>query len=371
MRVIAFGHAGDDPATRFRIGQYIPHLQQAGWDVSLRTNHPPRPWVSHTWLERRIGVIQRRLRRDRDIRAASEYDAVWLNRDLLEGRVEYEERLVRRNPRLLFDFDDAIFLGEKSRHIQWICQHAAWVTAGNDYLASFARRFTDRVTVLPTVIDTDLYRVATEAGSPVRVGWLGSDRSIRETLFPHLPMLSSLQAELGFDFVIVSQPKPELPPCGLRYRFEPWSPQAETSIADLFDIGIMPLIDDEFQRGKCGCKLLQYMAAGLPSIASPVGINSSLLDRGRCGFLADSPQDWRQGLAALISDADARRELGANGRSFVEQEYSVRRWLPELVGILENVSTSHQRRSASGEPEPSGPRSSPDPQETPHARPAR
>jgi len=342
MKLIAFGHADEDPATRFRIGQYIPHLQRAGWEVSLRTNHPSRPWASPFPLQRRAGVICRRLRRRWDIHAASGYDAAFLNRDLLEGRVEYERSLLRRNPRLIFDFDDAIFLGEKSPHIQWICENAAWVTAGNDDLASFARQFTERVSVLPTVVDTDLYRIQTPltAIRPVRVGWLGSDRSIRETLFPHVSMLAVLQAELGFDFVIVSRPKPDLPQVGLRYQFEEWSPQTEVRIGTLFDIGIMPLVDDEFQRGKCGCKLLQYMAAGLPSIASPVGINSSLLDAGRRGFLANSIHEWREALSALITDASLRQRLGLEGRAFVEREYSVQRWFPTLLDLLEKVSTS-------------------------------
>ncbi len=269
-----------------------------------------------------------------DIRAASRFDAVLLNRDLLEGRVEYEQRLLRRNPRVLFDFDDAIFLGAKARHIQWICENAAWVTAGNDCLASFAQGFTDRVTVLPTVVDTGLYAVHTAAGKTIRVGWLGSDRSIRETLFPHVPMLASLQAELGFEFIVVSRPRRELPASGLRYQFVEWSPQTETRIADLIDIGIMPLVDDEFQRGKCGCKLLQYMAAGLPSIASPVGINSTIINCGQCGFLAVSGQEWRQALSRLIADANQRVQMGAAGRAFVEREYSVERWFPSLLGIL-------------------------------------
>jgi len=344
-RLIAFAHGIDDPACRFRIRQYLPCFEQAGWEVSLRTNHPPRPWDSpyrnrfFRAVHQRSGVICRKLWRQWDIRAASQYDAVLLNRDLLGGRVEYEELLLRRNPRIVFDFDDAIFLGPKAAHIEWICRHAAWVTAGSEFLAEFARQFTDRVTVLPTVVDTHAYLVrrAGPIRHPLRVGWLGSDRSIRETLFPHLPMLVRLQRELGFEFVIISRPRPEIAETGLRWTFVEWNPVTETRIAELFDIGIMPLIDEPFQRGKCGCKLLQYMAAGLPVVASPVGINERLVSDGDRGFLADTEEQWRQSLGTLIADADLRLRMGNEGRTFVEHDFSRRAWFPVLVQVLENV----------------------------------
>jgi glycosyltransferase involved in cell wall biosynthesis len=281
----------------------------------------------------------RRLRRVRDIRAASAFDVVLLNRDLLGGRAEFEERLFRRNPRVVFDFDDAIFLGEKEQHVAGICARAAWVTAGNEQLAAFARRHTDRVSVLPTVVDTDAYLVRREHEHPgrLRVGWLGSDRSIRETLVPYLDMLGRLGSEIGFELVVVSKPSPDLPSAVAPWQFVEWTPETETRIAELFDVGIMPLVDDPYQRGKCGCKLLQYMAAGLPTIASPVGINEHLLEGGR-GLLARSEDEWRAALGTLAADAALRRSLGEAGRAFVERRYSLRVWAPVLEEILSRVA---------------------------------
>jgi glycosyltransferase involved in cell wall biosynthesis len=351
-RLIAFADTDDDPACRFRVRQYIPYLERAGWDVSLRTNHPPRPWASPyrnpllRLTHQRAGLLCRRLRRRWDIHASSSYDVVFLNRDLLEGRLQYEETLLLRNPRVVFDFDDAIFLGEKARHIQWICERAAWVTAGNDYLASFARRFTERVSVLPTVVNPEAYGVHEQRtpAHPIRIGWLGSDRSIRETLFPHLAMLADLQAQLQFEFVVVSRPKPDVPQCGFHFQFHEWSPSTEGRIGELFDIGIMPLVNDEYQRGKCGCKLLEYMAAGLPSIVSPAGINPCLIRESRSGFLANSPHEWRQALSALIADSGMRRRMGMEGRAFVQREFSIQRWFPSLLDILERVRSSPPHR---------------------------
>ena len=346
-RLIAYVHAEDDPAGRFRIGQYVPYLEKAGWEVSLRPRHPARPWIT-PWtnpllhgIHRRVNMWRRRQRRIHDIDAAADFDAVFLNRDLLEGSFAYEERLFRLNRRVIFDFDDAIYLGQKADHIGRICERASWVIAGNETLASFARRHSDRVSVIPTVVDTSLYGAdligAPRPPGPVRVGWLGSPQSIEQTLFPHVEMLARLQQELGFEFVVVSRPAPELPGHGLSWRFVEWSPLIETRIAEHFDIGIMPLLDDPFQQGKCGCKVLQYMAAGLPSVASPVGINAGILGDGVRGFAATDSADWRRSLAALIDDARLRERMGRAGRQFVIEHYSVERWFSVLLAVIEGA----------------------------------
>ncbi len=347
-RLIAYVHGTLNPATRFRIGQYIPSLARAGWQVSLRPQRPERPWEidwGHPLLSapaRRIGTLVRRANRRRDIDDATGFDCVFQNRDLLEGRPEHEERLLRRNQRVIFDFDDAIYLGSKAEHVGRVCARAAWVVAGNDELASFARRHTSRVTVIPTVVDHTLY--APPPPPPprqeraVRVGWLGSPLSIRQTLHPFVPMLAELQAALGFDFVVVTAPKPALPPSDLRWRFVEWSPSEETRIARHFDIGIMPLVDDPYQRGKCGCKLLQYMAAGLPAVASPIGVNASLLGDGARGFAASTKHEWMEALRALMVDVQLRSAMGLAGCSFVRDHYSVQRWSPALLELIERVS---------------------------------
>jgi glycosyltransferase involved in cell wall biosynthesis len=344
-RLIAFAHALEDPACRFRIRQYIPYLEKARWEVSLRTRNPAYPWIT-PWrnpllraAHREAGFIRRRVRRRWDIHDAARFHAVFLNRDLLEGKSSYEAFLFQRNARVIFDFDDAIFLGEKASHIAYICERAAWVIAGNEYLAEFARRWTSRVSVIPTVIDTDQYVTASEFDQrTVRVGWLGSDQSIRETLFPHVAVLAELQRQLGFQFIIVSRPKPDLPSSSLRWDFVEWSPTVETGIARLFDIGIMPLVDEPYQRGKCGCKILQYMSAALPVVASPVGINTQLIQHGSRGLLASSPEDWGESLGKLIARPELRRTMGQAGRAFAEQHYSIRTWFPQLLAVIEAVA---------------------------------
>jgi glycosyltransferase involved in cell wall biosynthesis len=346
--LMACSHSRDDPASRFRIMQYLPRLEAAGWMVAHRPSRPSRYWTPPTrvpvWrgIQRRAGALVRRWNRQRDIRDAARFDVVLVNRDLHRGQLKWERRLFATNPRVVFDFDDAIYLGAtKHAHIAWICRHAAWVTAGNALLADFARQFTPRVTLLPTVVDAARYEIHVapdDAAKPVRVGWLGSDLSIRQTLYPHWEMFGRLQRALGFDFVICSAPRPEPPSDAVRWRYLEWSPRNEEQIGRHLDVGVMPLVDDEYQRGKCGLKLLQYMAAGLPVVASPIGVNRELVQPDN-GFLAASESDWHAALQALREPA-ARVARGRAGRARCARDFALERWTETLQEILARVAAS-------------------------------
>ncbi|MBS0206252.1 MAG: glycosyltransferase family 4 protein [Planctomycetes bacterium] len=346
-RLMGCTHSLADPATRFRFLQYVPLLVEAGWQVSHRPNVPSRTWkpaAPFRWMrsiQRKSAVALRKLSRLRDLRDAARYDAIFINRDLLSGELWWEQQFFRKNPRVVFDFDDAIYLGEeRSRHIEWICRNAAWVTAGNESLAAFARQFSDRVTVLPTVVDVSQYACHPHdvKDRPVRVGWMGSELSIQETLFPHLGMLARLQQRLPFEFVIISGSGPAVPETGLRFQFIPWSPDVEINVARQIDIGLMPLVDNEYQRGKCGLKLLQYMAAGIPAVATPLGVNRQIIRHGETGLLSTTDEEWFQSLSALIENAQMRCRIGLAGRAFCDEHYSLRRWFPEFLRICTMVS---------------------------------
>ena len=338
-------HSRFDPASRFRFLQYVPFLEAAGWRVSHRPNRPWRHWQSHAvtrplrWLLQRGGSSLRRFSRWVDVREAAHFDVVFVNRDLLGTDLVFERMLLARNSRIVFDFDDAVHLGSKRDHVEWMCRHAAWVTVGSPVLLDFAAQHSRRATLLPTVVDVARYRTAAAAATHrrARVGWLGSPLSIEQTLFPHLAMLARVQQVVDFELVIVSKPRPTLPD-GIAWRYVEWSPAVETAIADLFDIGIMPLVDDEFQRAKCGTKLLQYMAAGLPAVASPVGLNIALLRDSEAGLLAAAEADWQEALRVLAADHELRRRLGARGRDHCSRHYALERWAPVLNEILHTVA---------------------------------
>jgi glycosyltransferase involved in cell wall biosynthesis len=345
LRLLAFTKSASDPASRFRLKQWIPYLQAAGWSIAHRPNRPDLLWQSPfrhrapRALHARAGRLWMKVNRLRDLQDAGRFDAVFVNRDLAGGGLFFEKRLRQRNPRVLFDFDDAIFVGRNEPAVRWMCANAAWVTPGNEHLRAYAARFTDRLCVIPTVIDTDRYLPRPRPlNGRIRVGWSGSDQSIHATLRPYLPLLARTQRDADFDLVVITNTRPAIAEPGLRWSFLPWSEASEVEGLQTLDIGLMPLIDDAFQRGKCGLKLLQYMAVGIPAIASPVGVNRAIVVPDQTGLLAARAEEWRETLMALIRDADLRARMGAAARERCEQYYSMRRWGPVLLAVLDRVA---------------------------------
>jgi hypothetical protein len=341
-RLLVITQSNFDPSSRLRLMQYFPGFAKAGWRIDHRPLRPspyrtfPVPAEETQAWKLRVSAMLRRASLFADSLRSRSCDAVIVGRELphLSGF------LTRCNPRLAFDFDDAIHLWPGQDAVARLARKARVIVAGNQILAGAAAQWCSAVRTIPTVVDPEAYRMARCAGSVrrLRVGWLGSDYSIRQTLFPFVPMLAALQREVGFEFVVVSGPGRFLPGSELDYRFVPWSPAIESQIADMFDIGIMPLQDDPLQRAKCGTKLLQYMAAGLPVVASPVGVNGDIVKSGHNGYLAYSPEDWRSALQQLAADKSLRSRLGEAGRALVEQEYSLGRWLPAWLEVLEETA---------------------------------
>jgi len=284
------------------------------------------------------------LHRRLDTRAAANVDVVWLNRDMLEGDPRWERRLIEANPRVVFDVDDAIYMTDRRGHFAQVCAAASLVIAGNETLAAEARRHGRRVAVVPTVIDTAKHRLSAQTlghSRPLRLGWCGSDLSIRRTLLPALPMLAALQRRHGFRLTIMSRPRPDLPAEGPLWDFVEWSPEHEYALAEWFDVGIMPLADEPYLRAKCGCKLLQYMASGLPAIASPVGVNAEFLAASGAGIAAGDPASWESAIIRL-ADPGLRQELGRRGRAWCEGEMSIDRWFPILERLLNDVAAGRR-----------------------------
>lgn len=336
-----------DPASRVRFIQFMPGLKEGGWEVVHRPNHPDRQWMSPLkprilrGAHYRAGRLVMKANRWSDVRRAGEFDLVFVNRDLAGGGLFFERRLLENNPRVVFDFDDAIFIGKNEYAVRWMCEHAAWVTPGNAYLAEFARKSSDHVTIIPTVVDTDRYAVrkygAQEKGRKIRVGWSGSDRSVPPSLYPYLNMLVNLQRKLDFEFVVITNSRPRFPNPDLRFTFHEWNAEDEYNLESTMDIGLMPLVDEEFQRGKCGLKLLQYMAAAIPTVGSPVGVNKDIIAHGTTGFLATTEKEWEDALAELIQSASLRSSMGTAGRRVCVDQWSITRWLPELSAIFNRV----------------------------------
>jgi glycosyltransferase involved in cell wall biosynthesis len=248
----------------------------------------------------------------------------------------------------VYDLDDALFLGSAAavnRRFAWAKQEARrcvaclrrarLVLAGNAFLAEHARRYAARVEIVPSCVAPE-HQSLREHGDRelLTVGWMGS-QSTSAYLAPVLPVLARLNAGgVRMRLVVVGAALGAREPW---IEERAWSLQTQASDLASFDVGIMPLRDSPWARGKCGYKLLQYFAAGVPAIASPVGVNGALVGDDR-GLLADSASEWERALTQLAADAGERRQRGAAARAFVERDYSYARWAPELAAMLRSVA---------------------------------
>lgn len=280
---------------------------------------------------------------------APKYDAVWICREMAPfGPPILERLLVRTSKRVILDVDDALHVSDSasSRLIPRLLRdngkfarmaHAySAIICGSRNLADYYRQYSANVSVLPTVVDAERYAAITRVPSPVvRIGWIGTPLN-RHHLELLRPTLTQLARERRFELVLVGLNEPldwGLP----AIRYIEWNLQEELTFFAHFDIGVMPLLDSAFARGKCAFKMIQYMAAGLPTVASPVGANCEVLQDGKNGFLARTEEDWTSRLRQLIDDAGLRERMGANGRAVVSKSYSAQRLWPIYSTILTGV----------------------------------
>jgi glycosyltransferase involved in cell wall biosynthesis len=347
MKILLLPGSYTSPSARFRIWQFADPLKKLGHEVTVRVIHPERNWSSSYQYEairnfhNRLATIQRLCSATRLIQNAGNFDVIMMNRDLiLETRIDFlEPWLCRKNPRVIFDFDDAIHLGNRSKKLEKILPHFAWITPGNEYLASYARQLNPCVSIWPTVVDTDDYQpVKMRKPGPLRIGWSGSKSTIKYCL----PLLKNIMVQLtkteDFEFIVIADVPPSLDWPGVKWRYIPWTPQTEVAGLQEIDIGLMPLQDNPFERGKCGLKAIQYMGVGIPTLVSPVGVNQNIVLHGETGFHCSEDKEWLQYLRLLIHDPKLREEIGCAGRIWAEEHYSIRSLLPKIQDVFEKVA---------------------------------
>lgn len=340
-----YGRKG--PSSRLRHDQFVPRLAAEGIrvdaapllpDAYLEALYAGRRWPPHRIAARYLGRLARLL-------AARRYDLLWIEKELLPWLPFAVERaLLAGAPPYVLDLDDAWFhhydrhrlapvralLGSK---LDRLMRGAALVTAGNAYLAERAAAAgAPWVEIVPTVVDLDRYPPSDPPSAALlAVGWIGSPATSRY-LDPVAGPLGRLVGEGAARLVLIGAGEAALP--GVAADRRPW--REDTEVADLqgLDVGIMPLADSPWERGKCGYKLIQYMACGRPVVASPVGVNREIVEPGVNGLLAESPAQWEDALRALAADPGLRRRLGQAGRGKVERLYSRQAVGPRLAGLL-------------------------------------
>jgi glycosyltransferase involved in cell wall biosynthesis len=265
--------------------------------------------------------------------------------------------LTLANPHLVYDFDDALYAprdddpadgkrAESRELLDAVLARAKLVIAGNAELARYAEARAARVVVVPTVVDTDLYRPSAphrRPGGSIVVGWAGTPANLAY-LEPLRQTIRDIRTtgSAAVEFRVICSRPPDWPDVDVTFRR--WTPErAIDDIAEI-DIGLMPLPDTPWTRGKCGFKALEHMALGRPPIASPVGVMPEIVSHGRTGFLADGPTEWRARLEQLIADPDLRAQLGHAARRDVVERYSVRANAPRLAELLASVIAPNARR---------------------------
>jgi glycosyltransferase involved in cell wall biosynthesis len=337
IEFLILGH--DMPSSRFRVLQYLPMLNQAGIGYRVVGMDPPFfiPGLKTLFSFRH---------RLKAIFAGRRFDLIFLQKAyFVIRRGIYLRLLFRFCHKVVFDFDDAIFIdpdtgrelsGQFRERLQIIIARSSLVIAGNDYLAAFARQYNKNVLVVPTPIDTEKYFPAPAAArDKITIGWMGTVPNFTY-LLRLVSVMKRILALADAVFLIITDldKKPMELDFSDRIEFKTWQAEVEVDNLRSFDIGIMPLSDDPFTRGKCGFKLLQYMAVGIPVVASPVGMNRQIVEDGINGFLACDDEQWLEKLAILCRDETLRRRLGIAGREKVVREYSLHRWAGTWVDLL-------------------------------------
>lgn len=352
MRILFLPKYGQRAAScRHRFLQYIPCLEAHGIKCTVS------PLFSDAYLDKRfnynkisvLDVVAALINRLKILGGIEKYDLIIIHCEIFPYLPAiFEKYISRRKVAYIYDYDDAIFhqydqhpnklirwlLRDKIRHV---IADALGVIAGSEYLADYARKVNKNVVILPTAIDLNRYPLQEEKRIPKKnftIGWIGSP-STAMYLQTIAPALRRFCQEHNAKLVLVGSGNIELP--GIPLEIRSWSEQTEVEEMMQFDVGIMPLSDSPWERGKCAFKLIQYMSCGLPVIASPIGANCAVVEQGVNGFLANSIEDWVNALTALQGDLALRERMGKAGRLKVEAQYCIQVTASRLVTLLQST----------------------------------
>lgn len=327
------------PSQRFRFEHFLKFMEEKGHTYDFQSFLSINAWNNlykqGKTLQKITGVISGYLRRITRLFSVSRYDFILIHREAAPLGPPFIEWIIAKvlNKKIIYDYDDAIWMADQGGEnklwtlLKWrskvasICKWSYKVSTGNDFLADYARKYCDEAVVLPTVINHEIHTPAHKENyqTPV-IGWTGSHSTLfyLDTL---LPTLHELEESFEFTFLVIANKDPKLPL--KKYQFIKWSRESEIDDLSIMDIGVMPLEDNEWSKGKCGFKLIQYLSIGIPAIASPVGVNPEIVIDNKSGFLASSHEDWLNSLKALLSSPTLRKEMGDSGRELITNKYSV------------------------------------------------
>ena len=331
---------------RYRLSQYVPGLKQAGIDLQIQSLLDDE-YLIHRFADRPVpwsSVLQSAWQRLRVLTSKNDFSGAILHCELFPLLPGSLERLLLPKP-YIYDFDDAFFLKYRQGRLgvlrpilgtkfDKVIVGAAAVTAGNSFLTQYAQEFNTNVNRLPTVVDTMRYKPEVRSlNAEFIVGWVGSP-STAPYLATLVEPLAQLAKEGPVRLVIVGGLAPTIP--GVVVESIAWDEVSEIHQINRFDVGVMPLTDDNWARGKCAFKLIQYMACGVPVVASRVGANVDVVTP-QCGLLVENAAGWLAAFRVLRDDPPLRVQMGKAARSRIVEEYSLARNLPVLISVLKEM----------------------------------
>lgn len=332
---------GFAPSQRFRFEQYCSILQENNYKVFCFPFLSERDfnllYQPHNYFRKSWSIVKGFSKRILLMFQLGKYAIIFIHREASPIGPPIFEWMISKvlKKKIIYDFDDAIWLKNTSASNQLvsnikshskvasICRWSSLIMCGNHFLMNFAEKYNDYVVYLPTTIDTinQHNQLKEHSEGIITIGWTGTHSTIKYLREIEL-VLANLQKKTLFNFTIISNKDP-LFKC-LKYNYISWTKENEINDLLRIDIGIMPLSDTEWAKGKCGFKALQYMSLGIPAVASPVGVNTEIIKDGESGFLASTQEDWVAKISYLINSVDLRKKIGLAGRKIVLNKYSVR-----------------------------------------------
>lgn len=355
MKILFFvPYPSEGASNRFRVEQYLPILKANGISYKVRP-FMTRDFYKIIYLDKfyvlkLIYFITSAFNRILDIFRALKYDLIFIHREVFPlGPPIFESIFLRMRKPIIYDFDDAIFLPNVSKSnnfmerlkrpdkIAKIFKMSSFIIAGNKYLADFALKYNNNVVVIPTPIDTGVYisRAPKLRRNKIVIGWIGSITTVE--------FLNTLRDV--FKVLTIKYPHVEFQVIGGEFYIpglssvvnKEWALDRELEYLQEFDIGIMPIPDNAWARGKCGFKAILYMSLGIPCVCSPVGINKEMIQDNFNGFLADSDKEWIDKLSNLIEDESLRRRIGGSGKKAADEKYSIKANMPKFLSVIQKV----------------------------------
>ena len=351
---VALHRPGRSPSQRFRFEQFVPYLEKNGWQCDyaymLDEQDDKAFYTPGAYFSKARIVLKGFKKRISHLSSAADYDVIFIQREsFVSGSTYFERRFAKKGAKIVFDFDDAIWMldiSDANKNLSWlkdpsktkkIISISDHVIAGNKFLAEYALQFNETVSVIPTVVDTEYYQSKfPKSNGSITIGWTGSQTTNKHFELA-APFLRTLKEKYGDMLRIAAVTEREIEIDGVDVDFIRWDKEREIENLDQIDIGIMPLPKDEWSRGKCGFKGIQYMSLGKPSVMSPVGVNPEIVTHGVNGFLPESDEQWVDYLTQLIDYEDLRNEIGQAGRKTIEEKYSVNATQDQLLSLLDSL----------------------------------